>query len=157
MCHSELDSESHRIIQTAVIFYGCFCIFEIKYIMIKYLRFLMLFICMTFLYGCPNIDDAKYKFKIRNQSTDSIYFYQTENFDYFPEYLNSGFIIAPNNQVPSATNFSYGKIYVWIFDKNIIDNNVFKDVINNDMYLKRYELTLDDLQRMNWEIVYNGN
>lgn len=104
---------------------------------------------MTFLYGCPNIDDAKYKFKIRNQSTDSIYFYQTENFDYFPEYLNSGFIIAPNNQVPSATNFSYGKIYVWIFDKKVIDNNVFKDVINNDMYLKRYELTLDDLQRLN--------
>ena len=125
--------------------------------MIKYLKFLMLFICMTFLYGCPNIDDAKYKFKIKNQSTDSVYFYQTENFDYFPEYLNSSFIIPSNGQRSSATNFTYGKIYVWIFDKNVIENNTFKDVIDNDMFLKRHELTLDDLERMNWEIVYEDN
>jgi len=43
-----------------------------------------------------------------------------------------------------------------LFDEEVIDNNSWGDIVDNDMYLIRYDLTLQDLEAMNWEIEYDG-
>jgi hypothetical protein len=46
------------------------------------------------------------------------------------------------------------EVHVFIFDMDII-NTIDRDtIIKNYMLLQRYDLTIEDLQRLNWQITY---
>lgn len=47
-----------------------------------------------------------------------------------------------------------GKVYYFIFDEQVLLNNTWEDVVANDLVLKRYELSLQDLKNSNWIISY---
>jgi hypothetical protein len=42
----------------------------------------------------------------------------------------------------------------FIFDAHLLETTSWETVVNNYMILKRYDLTLEDLQRSDWTITY---
>ncbi len=49
------------------------------------------------------------------------------------------------------------KLYYTIFDEQVLLNNTWEDVVANDLVLKRYSFTLQEMQAVNWTITYDGN
>jgi hypothetical protein len=49
------------------------------------------------------------------------------------------------------------KLYYLIFDEQVLLNNTWEDVVANDLVLKRYSFTLQEMQAANWTITYDGN
>jgi hypothetical protein len=45
-------------------------------------------------------------------------------------------------------------LYIYIFDAAVIKNTSWEVVARDYLVLKRYDLTLKDLQRLNWKIAY---
>jgi len=43
---------------------------------------------------------------------------------------------------------------VYVFDAHVIETTAWDSVKANYLVLKRYDLSLDDLKRMNWTITY---
>jgi len=56
--------------------------------------------------------------------------------------------IFTNGLIPSDT------LMIYIFDADIIENVEWSSVIHYYMVSKRYDLSLQDLQKMDWEITY---
>ena len=50
-----------------------------------------------------------------------------------------------------------GILMVYVFDAQTLDEQGWDYIKANDLVLKRYDLTLKDLENMNWTITYNGN
>jgi len=44
--------------------------------------------------------------------------------------------------------------FVFIFDAAVVENTLWEVVAREYLVLKRYDLTLEDLQRLNWKITY---
>jgi hypothetical protein len=51
-------------------------------------------------------------------------------------------------QIPSDT------LMIFIFDAEVIETEEWSDVVHSYKVLKRYDLSLADLKRMNWTITY---
>ena len=47
-----------------------------------------------------------------------------------------------------------GTVYVYVFDAETIENTPWEVVARDYLVLKRYDLTLEDLQRLDWKITY---
>jgi hypothetical protein len=47
-----------------------------------------------------------------------------------------------------------GVLMVYVFDAEVLETVPWSTVVNDYMVLKRYDLSLADLQRMNWTIIY---
>jgi len=45
-------------------------------------------------------------------------------------------------------------IFVFVFDATLIENTPWDIVVRDNLVLRRYHLTLEDLQRLNWRIAY---
>jgi len=45
-------------------------------------------------------------------------------------------------------------LMIYIFDEEVLKNNAWEDVINNYLVLQRYDLSLQDLEKLNWKICY---
>lgn len=48
-----------------------------------------------------------------------------------------------------------GVISLFVLDNEVLKTVPRNEIIKNNMYLRRYDVTLEDLQRMNWTIVYS--
>lgn len=46
---------------------------------------------------------------------------------------------------------------VYVFDSPTLETEGWEYIIEHDLVLKRYDLTLKDLEDMDWTIVYDGN
>lgn len=49
---------------------------------------------------------------------------------------------------------NYGTVFVYVFDADIVENTSWGIVARDYLVLKRYDLTLEDLQRLDWKITY---
>jgi hypothetical protein len=56
--------------------------------------------------------------------------------------------VAFKDQIPS------GKMMAYVFDNNVFNSVPWDTIKKNYMVLKRYDLTLQDLQSKNWTITY---
>ena len=58
----------------------------------------------------------------------------------------------------SCIEHQFGRIgdslFVYIFDAELIENTPWEVIAKDYLVLKRYDLTLEDLQRLNWKITY---
>jgi len=45
-------------------------------------------------------------------------------------------------------------LYLFVFDAAVIENTSWDIVVRDQLFLKRYDLTLQDLQRLNWQVTY---
>jgi hypothetical protein len=45
-------------------------------------------------------------------------------------------------------------LFLFIFDADVIENTPWEIVARDYLVLRRYDLTLEDLQRLNWQVTY---
>lgn len=49
------------------------------------------------------------------------------------------------------------KLYVFAYDSTILGDKEWNEIRKNYLVTKRYDLTIKDLENMNWKITYDGN
>lgn len=54
-------------------------------------------------------------------------------------------------------NIKSGIMMVFVFDGSTLETQGWDYIKANNLVLKRYDLTLKDLENMNWTITYDGN
>ena len=47
-------------------------------------------------------------------------------------------------------------IYLFLFDAKVAENTPWKTVREENLYLKKYALTIDELNERKWKITYSG-
>lgn len=47
-------------------------------------------------------------------------------------------------------------VYFYLFDPKVIENTPWETVRKENLYLKKYALTIDELNKMNWKIIFTG-
>lgn len=121
----------------------------------------LLFLIMLLLTSCNEIFPTIY-FNLKNNSNKSIYngvshLYPDTSLKNLKR--NEIFIISPDRVYPHRLdNFADNPtLQIFIFDANVIDNNPWDTIVKYNMYLKRYQFTRSELDKMNLEIVYDGN
>ncbi len=137
----------------------------------SYLLFFFILTCCT----PKDKDNCHYKINFINNSKSILYvFYSTDseltkNGTPDPRF-NSESKSLPNTTNEDALKFgnakpqcgenkfdSTPKLYVFVFDSQVLEANTWDDVKTNNLVLKRYDLTLQDLKNSNWTITYDGN
>ena len=105
-------------------------------------------------------------FWIYNNTSKAIYF--TYNYDTAVSKLSYPPGVAPEtnkceankSQKYNATSCHedninrYGKLSIFFFDANIIENTPWEIVKQNRLFLKRIDLTTAELNNFNWNIAY---
>ena len=118
---------------------------------------------------CDMVKDEEQKLRINNKSEKAIYISWTR--DYPDTSIN--YLVNPtyNPQIkkveahsiqreyysaPTKAFFKYNidTLSVFIFDAQLLENTPWDTVKARYLILKRYDLSLDDLNKMNWIIAY---
>ncbi len=135
----------------------------------KYFKFLMLFILMGVLQGCPGEDDGLilingltlknisgetiyydcYNVSASEVNSSNLYFYQLIELKNNSNYQRCKYYIQ---------QFKTGeeKIWILIYKKSTIENYSWEEIQEQNLYDKRYSFTLDELNAMNWQLVFDG-
>ena len=110
---------------------------------------------------CSEIFPAR-DFNIINNSSKTIY--------YGLSYSQTDFSLKSIDFVPGANGSTSHKIksngnnlarvgssimQVYIFDSDVIENNSWDTIVKYNKFLKRYQFTQNDLQKTNWELIYD--
>ena len=128
---------------------------------------------LIFLYGCIRKETANCHFNIhvKNNSNKPIYIYDyydypdssLKNKNYNPAVSGEYYKVKPSEttnirrscyeglfetRIPSDT------IMIYIFDAQTLATTPWETVKKNNLYLKRYDLSLQDLRNLNWLINY---
>lgn len=132
----------------------------------------LLFFCFTLLSSTceKNKDEEIQRLKVKNNSSNTIYTkYSTQYPDTSlsiitdPTKVPPLYKIPPNSiqetyyKAPSEGIFKTMKsdvLLVFIFDAETLESTPWDTVVANYLILKRYELTLQELNDMNWIVTY---
>lgn len=110
-----------------------------------------------------------YRLKVINKSNMTIYAeYTMSPIDTLLPYTQSPFNHSPDKAAPNGTitlgrggswedafnEVANQKLRIFIFDASIVENTPWETVKKNYMILKRYDLSLHDLDSLNWTITY---
>ena len=137
---------------------------------------IILVISIIFLnHGCGEKEDNCHKtITFKNATTDTLYvvsssqYPDTSTFAGIPNpALNPNFTkVLPNE---SNTQVLWGRdcielafkdlipsdtMMIYVFDAKVLEGNTWETVKSNYLVLKRYDLSLQDLESMKWEITY---
>jgi hypothetical protein len=122
-------------------------------------------ICLSLLYCHQPKEDYPLKFEILNNSDSSIYFAFS---DAFPDTSLSKIYPIPyyqgnlwqkllphtgKNEVTPDFNL-HSKTFIFIFDANAIETTPWDTIVKHYNILKRYQLTKDDMEKLDWVITY---
>ena len=132
---------------------------------------LFIFVVSLLCIGCPDNDPADSELSIaNNSSTKLIYFIQinepidtllsTFAFPLTPENTKSR-VINPDESVVLKEGFKrilsgYRNkvLMLYLFTRDTIEQISWDQIVDDYMILGRYDLTLEDLERLNWTINY---
>ena len=123
---------------------------------------------------CSKNGDCHKIISFVNNSTQSIYVGRSlsiwpdtnlYSYDYNPLYDSLSYKINANQRSNGALQSSAcyegvmsspksDTIMVYVFDAQVLETTPWDTVTANNMYLKRYDLSLQDLQNSNWTITY---
>ncbi len=78
-------------------------------------------------------------FKVKNKITEKLH--------------NSTGLTCYESYVKSSSS---GLIYLFLFDVKVAESTPWQTVQKENMYLKKYALTIDELNARKWEITYSG-
>jgi hypothetical protein len=143
-------------------------------------NYILVLISIIFMISC-NFDYQDNRLGLLNKTDRFIYFIYEEDtiMDFPPIILDSIKIIntdtqyfgdqhdflSPNSRRKISLNYKWEtyfdkalekKIRLFIYDRDTISKYAWKKICQQKKYLKKYELTLDDVKKMNWTIVYEG-
>jgi len=133
-------------------------------------------IFLFFLCGCPTMDNldelpSDATLTINNNLNKDILFYDSHIFPDTSINIESSFFNEKQKeyaQVKSKSSRNYPstwiklfenkplgyKLIIFFFDKTTVETLPWDTIKKNYMILKRYDLSLEDLERMNWTIKY---
>jgi hypothetical protein len=138
----------------------------------KSIKLLLLLFIASVLFACPQIENVHESILIVNKSHKNIVYQERINpKDTFFYCSNSGITIRPHILAdssainkspirPSGWEYYLNKgqvMHLLIADKEIYDKYWLEPCDTIHKYvpiLHRYQLTLEDLQRMNWTVIY---
>lgn len=144
----------------------------------KKMNILLLFASMLFFGSTCNkeIGDCHKHINIINNSDNAIYvmgdthYPDTSYFGYFSSPISDSFSnkITSNSESNRPlqnrdcweTVFNYGvqipsdTLMIFIFDEKVLKSVKWETIVKDYMVLKRYDLSLQDLESMNWTITY---
>lgn len=129
-----------------------------------------LLLCFTFFFSnCVNEDNYHEYITVKNQSEKDVYlafkglYYPDKCFMHSTKTLTKGevFEFFPYNgriesRLKGGSTLEFYLIDPSRFNKNGEYYDCDSIAIKNDI-LMHYNLTLEDLERMNWQVVYDGN
>ena len=114
---------------------------------------------------CTDKENCHDSINVVNNSNQSIYF--TISFIYPDTLLNSDPTSDISSRIQKLSykvdkyrrclegDFNYtSKIMCFIYDANTLETTPWDTVVKKYLILKRYDLSLGDLQKMNWTITY---
>jgi hypothetical protein len=120
--------------------------------------------------SCIKLDGTDYRLKIKNNTSKYLYYndqngYPDTTIEEFNNIsLKDSYLIDPNSERRIPTQVPWERIFeknlksdtlmIFIYDAAVIENTTWDTVKAKYMILKRYDLSLEDLQRMNWTITY---
>ena len=139
------------------------------------INFLILF-CICFSNACNrhvDREDCHFTIAFVNNSRKSVYVRQAgysdtlyiKDFSYTPKAPNNMYKVIEgqiNTKVLKLrrcyeADFQYGdlkRLMIFVFDAEIVENTPWEIVSKDYLVLKRYDVTLEDLQRLDWKITY---
>ena len=126
-------------------------------------RITILVLALSLFCACPDKDIIDSTIYIKNETNKDIYIWvkgEPPILDWKPNdnfLILSGKVWELEGEFKKRNYSNNDKLYIWLFDRKLIDSISWEQVKRDNLYLKRYDLTTQDLERMNWEIVYDGN
>lgn len=63
-------------------------------------------------------------------------------------------ILTINKHFSPKNAYRKEKVWIFVFDAEVLENTDIPTLIANRYYLKKYELSLSDLQQINWKIIF---
>jgi len=126
------------------------------------------FITLTACFSCDG-PKGHYELNVVNNSTNDIYMYYGANYpdttikEYNPAVSSSSYLIknkssnSINNGDPIEFRFKEHRsdtIIFFLFDATIAKTIPWDSVMKNYLVLQRFDLSLEDLVRLNWTITY---
>ena len=138
-----------------------------------YISLFTTFITIIF-YGCIRKETANCHFNIyvKNNSNKPIYIYgyydypdsSLKNKNYNPAVSGEYYKVKPSERTNIYRRSCYEGVFkisipsdtimVYIFDAQTLETTPWETVKKNNLYLKRYDLSLQDLRNLNWRINY---
>lgn len=134
------------------------------------MKIMTFMIILLVVFGCPDKEEftPDITLVIRNNSNDSIVEYReyaelTDTiFQEFSPFTSDQSIelgsIPPQEEIeiPEETErlSRFGAIHIYIFDKDTLKTVSWDQIRDDYNVLRRYDLTLEDLEAMNWIIEY---
>jgi hypothetical protein len=132
----------------------------------KTLKILLLSIICFSLQGCPGEGEEDVPdnfFNIQNNFNEDIYVYY-EILD--TELLPIRYPVVPSIKIIQTGKYREAyknvffdggkKLWILVFKKSTLENNTWQAIKDQGLYDKRYDLTLEQLKALNYEIVYTG-
>lgn len=132
----------------------------------KTLKILLLSIICFSLQGCPGEGEEDIPdnfFNIQNNFNEDIYVYY-EILD--TELLPIRYPVVPSIKIIQTGKYREAyknvffdggkKLWILVFKKSTLENNTWQVIKDQGLYDKRYDLTLEQLKALNYEIVYTG-
>jgi hypothetical protein len=129
----------------------------------------IVFLCLITLSSTCKKDEEDLKLRVRNNSNSTIYmswgtWYPDTSFSRIlnpirnPQYSKIEPQSLQDNHYNSPTNSLFNEnmdtLMIFIFDANIVENKNWDTIVKNYMILKRYDLSLQDLEDMDWTVTY---
>jgi hypothetical protein len=109
-----------------------------------------------------------HRLKLYNNSEKTLYatYYQS-----FPDTAlgQHSFSYSPNRRINPGETFTLSrggtwetafkeqineKLMIFVFDANVVENTPWDTIRKNYIILKRYDLSLEDLERLDWMVTY---
>ena len=128
-----------------------------------------IFLLILTLIGSCDDNYYDYRLNVLNKSIKTIYVESSYSFpDTLLRYTSSPFNHNPDKAAPNETVIVtrggsweeafkqqiHDKLIIFIFDATIVDNTPWDTIKKNYIILKRYDLTLHDLDSLNFKVIY---
>jgi hypothetical protein len=141
----------------------------------KYLIYSFIFLILVASTCKKESDTCHRRVTIKNQSGNSIFvdwgsnypdtilrnefpspLSQPQQYEVLPSEINSQGITTGGDCFESRfkSQITSGTLMIYVFDKTVLQNNPWDSIKKYSMYLKRYDLSLQDLQNKDWTITY---
>jgi|GEM_PF-6406186 len=129
----------------------------------KTILLLTLLFVMT---GCPGDDvDFPYYIKLSNQSGEAVFYHKLGAVQ---DVYSSGFTASPMRSITSGMSTDTGfrdteisgekSLYLLLYKKSTLDNYTWEEIQQQNLHDARYKFsTIEELQSINFEIIYDGN
>ncbi len=96
-----------------------------------------------------------------NQTSETLYFVNNNGRENFEDLLKGGFskLILPNEttEVAHIPDPYEGAIIYYIFKESTLKRYTKEEIVEQNIYDKKYEFTIQQLKAIDFKIIYTGN